>query len=153
MAMAGQAAADGSKPTATALMVCSDDIKGKVRQVLKLPADPQTTSSFVDQLYTCTYTLPMGPLVLSVQALRRPAGRAGLLRRAAAHARADRKPRRARGEGVRHYDRGSGRAQGQRDAGGRRHRVAAVFGAEQQKRTDLAYEIASDVLGCWTGDE
>jgi hypothetical protein len=28
-----------------------------------------------------------------------------------------------------------------------------VFGPQQQRRTDLAYEIASDVLGCWTGDE
>jgi hypothetical protein len=27
-----------------------------------------------------------------------------------------------------------------------------VFGANDQKRTDLAYEVASDVLGCWTGD-
>ena len=31
--------------------------------------------------------------------------------------------------------------------------LPAVFGAEDQKRTDLAYEVASDVLGCWTGDE
>ena len=30
--------------------------------------------------------------------------------------------------------------------------LPAVFGSQQQKRTDLAYEIASDVLGCWTGD-
>ncbi len=29
-------------------------------------------------------------------------------------------------------------------------RLPAVFGAEQQKRTDLATEIASDVLDCWT---
>ena len=27
-----------------------------------------------------------------------------------------------------------------------------VFGANGQRRTDLANEIASDVLGCWTGD-
>jgi hypothetical protein len=27
-----------------------------------------------------------------------------------------------------------------------------VFGVDRQKRTDLANEIASDVLGCWTGD-
>ena len=26
-------------------------------------------------------------------------------------------------------------------------------GASSQKRTDLAYEIASDVLGCWTGND
>ena len=31
--------------------------------------------------------------------------------------------------------------------------LPAVFGTQKQKRTDLAYEIASDVLGCWTGDE
>ncbi|MGZ4558702.1 MAG: hypothetical protein ACXVXF_08540 [Mycobacteriaceae bacterium] len=30
--------------------------------------------------------------------------------------------------------------------------MPSVFGSDQQKRTDLAYEIASDVLGCWTGD-
>ena len=30
--------------------------------------------------------------------------------------------------------------------------LPAVFGPQQQRRTDLAYEIASDVLGCWTGD-
>jgi hypothetical protein len=27
-----------------------------------------------------------------------------------------------------------------------------VFGTQQQKRADFAYEIASDILGCWTGD-
>ena len=31
--------------------------------------------------------------------------------------------------------------------------LPAVFGAQGQKRTDLAYEVASVVLGCWTGDE
>jgi hypothetical protein len=31
--------------------------------------------------------------------------------------------------------------------------LPAVFGPQQQRRSDLAYEIASDVLGCWTGDE
>jgi hypothetical protein len=28
-----------------------------------------------------------------------------------------------------------------------------VFGPQRQRRTDLAFEIASDVLGCWTGDD
>ena len=26
------------------------------------------------------------------------------------------------------------------------------FGVNRQRRMDLAYEVASDVLGCWTGD-
>ncbi len=48
-------------------MVCSDDIKAKVKQVLKLPGQPVTTSAFANQIYTCTYHLPVGLLVLSVQ--------------------------------------------------------------------------------------
>jgi len=31
--------------------------------------------------------------------------------------------------------------------------LPAVFGANGQERTALAYEVASDVLDCWTGDE
>ncbi len=29
-------------------------------------------------------------------------------------------------------------------------RLPAVFGKEQSKRFDFAYELASDILGCWT---
>jgi hypothetical protein len=29
-------------------------------------------------------------------------------------------------------------------------RLPAVFGSQQSKRFDFAYEIASDILGCWT---
>jgi hypothetical protein len=32
-------------------------------------------------------------------------------------------------------------------------RLPAEFGAQGQKRADLAYEVASVILGCWTGDE
>ena len=67
MAMAGGQNAAASKPTATALMVCGDDIKSKVVQVLSLSGPPATSSSFANQLYRCTYRLPMGDLVLSVQ--------------------------------------------------------------------------------------
>jgi hypothetical protein len=31
-------------------------------------------------------------------------------------------------------------------------RLPQEFGANGQRRGDLAYEVASDVLGCWTGD-
>jgi hypothetical protein len=31
-------------------------------------------------------------------------------------------------------------------------RLPQEFGANGQRRTDLAYEVASDVMGCWTGD-
>jgi hypothetical protein len=30
-------------------------------------------------------------------------------------------------------------------------RLPQEFGANGPRRTDLAYEVASDVMGCWTG--
>ena len=149
MAMTGSA----SKPTATALMVCSDDIKGKVTPVLKLKASPATRDSFANELYTCTYSLPMGSLVLSVQhsSSKAAAGQYfdGLRTKLAPATTLD-------GLGERAYGTGTGIAVVIKDdetlevdATG----LPPVFGADQQKRTDLAYEIASDVLGCWTGDE
>lgn len=59
------AAADG--PSAAALMVCGDETRANIMQTLSLPADPPTTSSWAEKLYTCTYTLPAGSLVLSVK--------------------------------------------------------------------------------------
>lgn len=145
-------AASVGKPTATALMICSDDIKSKIEQVLKLPRQPYATTSFANQIYTCTYHLPVGPMVLSVQ-------------HAQTKAAADTYYNRVKstlgptavllGLGQKAYGAPSGVAVVLKDnetlmvdARG----VPAVFGADQQKRTDLANEIASDVLGCWTGD-
>src|SRR5690349_6911821 len=54
-------------PPDTALMVCGDDISSKVVQVLKLDRPPLTDSAWAAPLYTCTYHLPMGEMVLSVQ--------------------------------------------------------------------------------------
>jgi hypothetical protein len=28
-----------------------------------------------------------------------------------------------------------------------------VFGSNEQHRADLAFELATDILGCWTGDD
>lgn len=64
-------------PSATAKMVCGDDIRTKVAQVLKLPAPPKTGTSWTDQRYTCTYRLPMGPMVLSVKQSAGKAAAAG----------------------------------------------------------------------------
>ena len=139
-------------PTATALMICSNDIKAKVKQVLTLPGQPRTTSSFANQIYTCTYDLPVGPLLLSVQhsptktaanayysSIRTTMGPTDVLI----------------GLGDKAYGAPTGIAVVLKDtetlvvdARG----LPPVFGADQQKRTDLANEIASDVLGCWTGD-
>jgi hypothetical protein len=147
------AAAEAAAPPATAVRVCGDEIRGKVEQALALPAPPATRSTWADGTYTCTYSLPAGPMTLTVQVLP---GRA--------QAGAELDARRARtagaqplaGLGERAWGTPAGTAVVLKDAqiltvdttG-----LPAVFGANDQKRADFAYEVASDVLGCWTGDE
>jgi hypothetical protein len=135
------------------MMVCSTEIRTKTAQVLALPTIPAGTSSWVDHVFTCTYQLPMGPLVLSVtenaDAASTATTFAGIREQL----------------GVTHDLAGLGQAAYGTDAGTVVLRkdndilrvsadaLPAVFGSQQQKRTDFAYEIASDVLGCWTGND
>jgi hypothetical protein len=140
-------------PSATALMVCSDDIKTQVTQVLKLASTPATRSTFGHGLYTCTYTLPYGPLLLSVQQSTTNATAATYfttLRPTLGTT--DTLP----GLGEKAYGTPTGTVVVIKDnmtlTVNATH-LPAVFGTNGQKRTDLAYEIASDVLGCWTGNE
>lgn len=151
-ASAASGAPSSGSPSKTALMVCGDDIKGKVRSVLKLAKPAPVKSTFKDRLFTCTYLLPQGPLVLSVKQSPTDAA-AGTYFDAVRKTLAP--THNVIGLGTRAYATNTGIAvvikdnQTLRvDATG----LPAVFGSEHQKRTDLAYEIASDVLGCWTGD-
>lgn len=61
-----QVAAAGG-PSAAALMVCGEETRGNISQILALSTVPGTAASWADKLYTCTYTLPAGSLVLSVK--------------------------------------------------------------------------------------
>ena len=143
-------AAAATGPSAAAQMVCSTDIKDKVKQVLSLPTTPAAHGTFVDHRFTCTYDLPMGALKLSVQDSPSKVAAATYFTRL--------RPTLGTtdtviGLGERAYGTPSGTIVVLKDsqtlsvdATG----LPTVFGAQNQKRTDLAYEIASDVLGCWT---
>ncbi len=149
----GMAMADTSDaPSDTAKMVCGDDIRGQVSQVLKLSAPLKTESSWADQLYTCTYRLPIGPMVLSVKQSTGTAAAASYfstLRPTLGSTET------LQGLGERSYGTGDGVVVVIKDNMTLKVDTTGlpkVFGADQQRRSDLAYEIASDVLGCWTGD-
>jgi hypothetical protein len=142
-------------PSASATMVCGSEIRSDVVAILALPTAPATTATWVDHLYTCTYHLPDGPLVLSVKesgdvpaantyftALRRQLGPTRPLTGLA-------------GLGSPGYDTSSGRVVVRKDdktlqvdASG----LPATLGQHHQSRVDLAYEVTSDVLGCWNGN-
>lgn len=150
---AGKTMSAAAVPTATAKMVCGDDIMGKVVQVLKLTKKPATTTTWANQLYTCTYALPMGPMVLSVKQSKTNAEAKAYF----TSLRSTLGPTESLvglGEGA--YRTTTGIAVVVKDNMTLEvdtTRLPAVFGPEDQKRTDLSNQIASDVLGCWTGDE
>jgi hypothetical protein len=140
-------------PSQTAAMVCGDDVVGDVSRALSLTAPPATSSTWADQLFTCTYSLPMGPLVLSVKESPDPATAVAYYeaRRAELGETAP-----AAGLGERAYATPTGTVVVIKDAmtltvdatG-----LPEVFGDNSQQRSAFAYEAASIVLGCWTGHE
>jgi hypothetical protein len=62
------AAAQYASPTppAAATMVCSDEIRTQVVGALGLTVQPIPQDSWADHVYTCTYAVPTGTLVLAV---------------------------------------------------------------------------------------
>ncbi len=142
-----------AQPTATALMVCSTDIRTKVQQVLRLSALPATTSSFAGGVYTCTYHLSVGEMVLSVQHSDNLAA-ANAYYEGLKPALGSTTPLLGLGSKAYGSDRGVAVVMKDNETLVVDTRaLPAVFGGDQQHRTDLANEVASDVLGCWTGDE
>ncbi len=147
------AAASSDTPSATAKMVCGPEILGSVMQSLNLTKAPHTTSSWHNDLFSCTYELPMGTLVLSVQQSKSDAAAGSYF--------ATLRPTLGRTEtliglGKSAYGTSEGTVVVVKDDKTLRvdaTRLPAVFGSNQQKRADYAYEIASDVLGCWTGSD
>src|SRR4051794_8326473 len=64
---AAQPSATSASPSAPAAMVCGDEVRGDITKVLSLRTAPATSATWVEHVYTCTYRLPEGPLVLSVR--------------------------------------------------------------------------------------
>lgn len=151
--MTGSPVAASAPPPATAQMMCSDDIKSKVVQVLKLSGPPKTVDTWAAPVYTCTYSLPMGQMVLSV-AVAPDKATAGRDFDALPSKLPGSSP--LNGLGERSQGTPNGTVEVLKDnqiLTVDTTALPAVFGPEGQKRTDLAYEIASDVLGCWTSGE
>lgn len=146
----GHAAGDpAGGPTETARMVCGGRVADAIAQALALDAPPSTVDSWAAPVYTCTYALPMGPLVLTVQ-VTPDAAAAG----AAFDADRARRDQDAPlpGLGERAFGTPAGVTEVVKDdqvltvdATG----LPEVFGANGQLRTDFANEVAAAVMGCW----
>lgn len=151
---AASAAPGTGAPSAAAAMIRGPEVRRAVTAVLGLASAPTMTSVWSDRLFTCTYHLPTGRLVLSVMEPSDTAAAddyfAALRRRS----------------GFTHsltYARGHGNPGFESSGGavvilthGKVLRVDAtampqVSGPNMIARADLAYRIAAGVLGRWSG--
>lgn len=147
---------DGARqggPSETASMICGDEIRGAVRRNLALADDPVGVHSWSHRLFRCTYRLAGGDLRLSVKDL----DAAG--------------PGRAYFDSLRHRLPGATTIKGLANFGFpafetprgdvvfiKDHKTlwvdATHLGARSlpqgSSRADIAYGVASAVIGCWT---
>ena len=138
-------------PPATAVMVCSDDTRAKVQQLLGLPGAPHASATWADSVYACSYDLPMGSMTLSVRVLP---GAAEAAARFAADQKSAVGAQSLAGLGQRAFGTPAGTASVVKDnqiLTVDATRLPAVVGTGQLKRTDLADQVAAAVLDCWTG--
>jgi hypothetical protein len=141
-------------PSASALMVCGTEIKGAVETILAASPAPTTTATWTDHLYTCTYHLASGTLVLSVKESPDTASAHTYLTTLQHQLDSTTPLTGSQGLGFPGFQDATGDVVILKDdktlhvdATG----LAAASGPSKLSRADVAYEIATDILGCWTG--
>lgn len=143
--------AAAAQPSASAMMLCSNELRSTIAKVLALQAIPAGTPTWGNDLYTCTYRLPIGALTLSV---KQTASTAATDIYFAAQQKQLGTTKALEGLGQGAYGTDTGTVVLRKDNDVLRVDATALpaqFGSQQEKRNDFAYEIASDILGCWTG--
>lgn len=145
---------DGATPSASAQMICGPETKGNVASLAGRNGPVPSTTTWADHLYTCSYELPQGPLVISVKES------SDLI---AARSYFDALQTRDRSVtvlsgleslGFPSYKTPAGRVVFLKDnmtlvvdAAS----LPALVGPSNTGRTSFAYTIASDILACWQG--
>lgn len=141
-------------PPASARMVCSKEIRRDVATSLGLKTPPASTITWKNHLYTCTYHLSGGPIVFSVK----DSGSVTNARAYSADLRQRLAPTRplrgAIGLGLPAFETSKGNVIFLKDDQTLRVDATAMssqVGPHSESRTTFAYQMATDVLGCWSG--
>lgn len=147
------AAVEGTAPSAAATMVCEPEIRDRIAQILALPVPPQPESTWSQGLFSCVYRLPAGTLRLSVQESADPASA-----RAHFDALKQRIGPTADIEGLANlglpaYQSATGTVVFLKDSFTLTADATGLpepVGPHQITRAALAYQVATDVLACWS---
>lgn len=133
-------------------MVCGEETRANIVRILALPTPPRSTDSWADRLYTCTYALPAGPLVLSVKEAADPgAGRAHFERLQRTTAQAERIAGLANlGLPAFQTPASSVFVKDSFVLTVDATALPATLGPHQVSRNAFTYEVATAVLACWS---
>jgi hypothetical protein len=152
MAGSGGSRSGPGEPSADSRLVCGPEIRRNIGHLLALKPAPQGRATWRNHVYTCTYPLPAGPLVLAVtEAADVPAAHRAFrdLRRALQPT----QPLKGlAGLGLPAFETRTGTAVFLKDNMVLRvdaTRLMSRGGAKAVSRSDVAYEVATDVMGCW----
>lgn len=149
--MPAKAAVPG--PSASARMVCSSEVRRDVATALALKAPPSATATWSNHLYTCTYHLVGGPLVFSVKESG-SVPTAHTYVTALRHRLAPTQPLRgAVSLGLPAYQTSAGNVIFLKDDKTLQVNATAMpqhIGPHRESRSTFAYQMATDVLGCWS---
>jgi hypothetical protein len=149
--MAGPGGSGPGKPSADSRLVCGPEIRRNIGHLLDLKPAPRGHATWRDHVYTCTYPLPSGRLVLEVtesadlpaahrhfQTVRRELGPTRPLKGLASL-------------GLPAFESQTGTTVFLKD-----NKVLRVDATNLKQpagraasRTDVSYEVATDVMGCW----
>lgn len=142
-------------PSTSAAMICSDEIAAAVTTTFALPSTPSRSDDWTDLLYTCSYSLPQGELTLTVKdSADEQSGlvyfkhfRTKLDVTNGVHA-----IKGLAGLGLPSFESDNGHVVFVKD--GKTLHVDAsgleLTGQGSAGRTEAAYQIATDVIACWS---
>lgn len=141
------------RPSPTARLVCSDEIRGDIAETLSLASLPAGTGTWTQPMFRCDYQTPDGRIQLLVQdSARVPGGTAYFndLRTTLAPT----IPIRGLANlGLPAFETSAGQVVFLKDGKTLRVDTSGLplrTGPHRQTRTAVAYAIAADVIGCWS---
>jgi hypothetical protein len=143
-------------PSDSARLVCGSEIGTAISKLAALPSTVKGTATWADQLYTCTYQLPAGPLVLSVQDTSDEATGLAYFRSLRTQLRPTRPLRGLEGLGLPAYENADGHVVFLKDGKTLDVDASALtspVGPQHATPADVAYEVGTDVIGCWSEDD
>jgi hypothetical protein len=150
--MKGVLAVAASGPSQAATMVCAEEAKQTVTEILALPATPKATDDWDGTTYSCTYPLDVGDFVMTVTESASDVDAAAMAKRLAASLQAPAIQGLAN-LGLPGYQSKDGNVIFAKDNMTLQVDATAfpaTVGPHKVTASTFAYEMATTILGCWT---